>query len=208
MHVIGAAPAAAAHGVWAYLAVFALMAVSFAGIPAVGATVVGWAAVLASQGMLNIVAVLIVAALGAEVGGLAGYSIGKRWGRTLLERPGPGQQRRQKAVATAEAVYAKWGRLAVFFTSTIISGLLRMKFSQFAFWNFIVGALYVLSVGPAAYGAGKVSAGEEDAGSLAALVAGLAIAAGCATLAARYYRRRKARRPEANADAASSPRRG
>jgi membrane protein DedA with SNARE-associated domain len=190
MHAIAAAAPAEPYGGWAYLAVFALMAVSFAGIPAIGAAVVGWAAVLASQGKLNIAVVLVVAVLGAEAGGLAGYHIGDRWGRKLLGRPGRGQQRRQKAVAKAEAVYAKWGRLAVFFTSTIISGVLRMKYSQFVVWNFVVGAVYVLSVGPAAYGAGKVSASEQDGGSLAALVAGLALAAGCAALAARYYRRR------------------
>jgi len=68
-------------------------------------------------------------------------------------------------------------------------------------WNFIVGVVYVLSIGPAAYGAGKVSASESDAGSLAALVAGLAIAAGCVTLAARYYRRRRVRRLRGNAGA-------
>ena len=69
-----------------------------------------------------------------------------------------------------------------------------MKYSQFVVWNFVVGAVYVLSVGPAAYGAGKVAADEQDWGSLDALVAGLAIAAACAVLAARYYRRRRARR--------------
>ena len=120
---------------------------------------------------------------------------GDRWGRKLLDSPGRGHERRQKAVATAEAVYAKWGRLAVFFTSTIISGVLRMKYSQFVVWNFVVGAVYVLSVGPAAYGAGQdFLASELDGGSLGALVAGLAITAGCAVLAARYYHRRKARR--------------
>ena len=193
MHALAAAETAS-YGAGAYLVVFALMALTFAGIPAVGGAVVGWAAVLASQGKLNIVAVLIVAALGAEAGGLAGYAIGKRWGRKLVEWRGPWQEQRQQAVAKAEAVYAKWGRLAVFFTSTMVSGMLRMKYSQFVVWNFIVGAVYVLSIGPAAYGAGKVSASESDAGSLGALVAGLAIAAGCITLAARYYRRRKARR--------------
>jgi hypothetical protein len=53
--------------------------------------------------------------------------------------------------------------------------------------------VYVLAVGPAAYGAGKVAAGEEGWASLGLLVAGLAIAAGCAVLAARYYRRRARR---------------
>jgi membrane protein DedA with SNARE-associated domain len=205
MHAIAAAPAGASYGAWAYLIVFALMALSFAGIPAIGGAVVGWAAVLAGQGKLNIVAVLIVAALGAEAGGLAGYAIGERWGRRFLQRPGRWQERRQRAIAKAEAVYVKWGRLAVFFTSTIISGVLRMKYSRFVVWNFIVGAVYVLSVGPAAYGAGKVSASEQDAGSLGALVAGLATAAGCAALAARYYRRRKARRSLATVSAPDRP---
>jgi membrane protein DedA with SNARE-associated domain len=76
---------------------------------------------------------------------------------------------------------------------------------QFVVWNFIAGAVYVLSVGPAAYGAGKVSSGEQDWGSLGALVAGLALATGCAMLAARYYSRRKARRspPDVSAHEAS-----
>jgi membrane protein DedA with SNARE-associated domain len=178
----------------AYLVIFALMALSFIGIPAIGTAVVAWASVLASQGKLNIFAVLIVAALGCEAGGLIGYDIGDRWGRKLLARPGRRKERWQKALAKAEAIYAKWGRLAVFFTSTLVSGILRMKYSQFVVWNFICGAVYVLSVGPAAYGAGKVSANEQNGVGLAALVAGLAIAATCVTLAVMYYRRRKARR--------------
>jgi membrane protein DedA with SNARE-associated domain len=204
MNEIAASSSAAQYGVGAYLVVFALMALSFAGIPAIGAAVVGWAAVLASQGKLNIGAVLIVAALGAEAGGLAGYSIGERWGRKFLDRPGHRQERLQKALAQAEAIYAKWGRLAVFFTSTIVSGILKMKYSQFVVWNFVVGAVYVLSVGPAAYGAGKVSASEQDGGSLSALVAGLVIAAGSAVVAARYYRRRKARKSRAGATVGGS----
>jgi membrane protein DedA with SNARE-associated domain len=181
----------------AYLIVFALMAVSFVGVPAIGATVVGAASVLASQGKLNIAVVLVVAMLGAEAGGLVGYGIGNRWGRKLLDRPGRQRERLQKAIAKAEAIYARWGRLAVFFTSTMVSGILRMKYSQFVVWNFVVGAVYVLSVGPAAYGAGKVSAHEQQGVGLGALVAGLAIGAGCVTLAVRYYQRRKARRQSA-----------
>lgn len=198
MHAIAAASSETQYGAWAYLAVFALMMLTFIGIPAVGPAVVGWAAVLASQGKLNIVAVLIVAALGAEAGGLIGYGIGHRWGRALVDHPGLWLERRRKAVAAAERAYAKWGRLAVFVTPTIVSGVLKMKYSQFVVWNFAVGSVYVLSVGPAAYGAGKVVANEQDGASLGALVAGVAIAAGCAALAAHYYRRRRARRrPEA-----------
>jgi len=194
MHAIAAAAETEQLGLWAYLAVFVLMVVAFAGIPVIGALVVGWASVLASQGKLNIGLVLAVAMVGAEVGGMAGYRIGARWGRRLLERPGRWQERRRRMAARGERIFAKWGWLAVFLISTIVCGMLKMKYAQFLVWNFVVGAVYVLSVGPAAYGVGKVSASEQDAGSLAALLIGLAIAAGCIVLAARYYRRRRARR--------------
>ena len=96
MFAIAAVSSAAPYGAWAYVAVFALMTLAFAGIPGVGTAVVGWAAVLASQGKLNIVTVLVVAAMGAEVGGLAGYSIGDRWGRKLVDRPAGGRRSGRK----------------------------------------------------------------------------------------------------------------
>ena len=49
----------------------------------------------------------------------------------------------------------------------MISGIFRMRYSQLVVWDF-VGAVYVLSVGAAAYGAGKVSAGKQDGASLSA----------------------------------------
>jgi membrane protein DedA with SNARE-associated domain len=199
VHAIAAASSAAQYGAWAYLAVLVLMVLSFAVIPAIGAAVVGWASVLASQGKLNIAVVLIVAMLGAEAGGLAGYRIGAQWGRQLLERPGRWQDRRRRVVDGGERIFARWGWLAVFFLSTIVCGMLKMKHSQFVVWNFIDGAVFVLAVGSAAYGAGKVTAGEQDWGSLGPLLGGLAIAAGCAVLAVMYARRRKARRLPARA---------
>jgi membrane protein DedA with SNARE-associated domain len=204
MHALAAASSAAQSGLWAYLAVFALMVLSFAGIPAIGAAVVGWAAVQASHGTLNIVVVLVVALAGAEVGGLVGYGIGARWGRQFLERPGRWQARRQKIATGGEKIFAKWGWLAVFFISTIVCGMLKMRHSQFVVWNFVDAAVYVLAVGPAAYGAGKVAAGEQGWVSLGPLVAGLAIAAACAVLAAGYYRHRRARRLPAGASAAQA----
>jgi len=194
MHSLAAASSASMGGLWAYLAVFALVLIGWAGVPAIGGAVIASAAVLASQGYLNIVAVLAVSVLATGIGGLAGYYAGLRWGRAIMSHPGPWLRRRQQAVATGEALYAKWGRLAVFFTPCLVSGIAKMKLAQFAVWNLLAGAVYVLSVGPAAYGAGKISSGQQGLGSVGALIAGVAVGVAAFVLARRYHRRRKARR--------------
>jgi membrane protein DedA with SNARE-associated domain len=163
------------------------------GVPVIATAVIAGAAVLASQGELNIAAVLIAAALGCEVGGLGGFRIGFRWGRQLLERPGPALEWRKKTVAKGEEVYQKWGRAAVFVTPSIVSGVLDMKFSQFVVWNFMAGTVFAVSVGAGAYGAGKVSTGHTDSVSVGMLLGGLAIATLCVVLAVRRYRRHRAR---------------
>jgi hypothetical protein len=45
--------------------------------------------------------------------------------------------------------------MAVFFTPAMISGILSMKYSLLVAWKFVVGAVYVLSVGSAACGTGN-----------------------------------------------------
>ena len=162
------------------------------GVPVIATAVIGAAAVFASQGRLNIVAVLIVAALGCEVGGLGGFRIGYRWGRELLERPGPALEWRKKAVAKGEEVYRKWGRAAVFVTPSIVSGALEMKFRQFVVWNFLAGTVFVVSVGAGAYGTGKVATGQHDPVSLLMLVGGVAVAGACLVLVERRRRRHRA----------------
>ena len=184
-------------GLWAYLVVFLLVAIGWAGVPAIGGAVIAGAAVLASQGQLDFGGVLVVSILATEVGGLAGYAIGIRWGRVMLNHPGPGLDRRQRALSAGEILYAKWGRLAVFFTPVLVSGIVRMKYSQFVIWNLIAGAVYVLSVGPAAYGAGKVTSGQASLGDVGTLLGGIAVGVVAFLIARRYYRRHKARRAEA-----------
>lgn len=197
MHFLAATGSSSAPGIWAYLAVFAAAAAGYMGVPIIATAVIGAAAVVASQGQLNIAEVLIVAAIGCEVGGLGGFRIGAHWGRQLLERPGPALEWRKKAVAKGEAVYQKWGRAAVFVTPSIVSGALEMKFSQFVVWNFLAGTVFVVSVGAGAYGVGKISTGHHDPVSLAMFIGGVAVAAACLVLVRRHIRRHKARLPAA-----------
>jgi membrane-associated protein len=193
MHPLAAAGSTGALGLWAYLVLFIAAAVGYMGVPVIGTAVIGGAAVLASQGRLNIAAVLIVAALGCEVGGLGGFRIGYRWGRELLEHPGPALEWRKKAVTKGEEVYQKWGRAAVFVTPSIVSGALEMKFRQFVVWNFLAGTVFVVSVGAGAYGTGKVASGQTDPVSLFMLIGGVAVAVGCLVVVGRHRRRHKIR---------------
>ena len=194
MHTLAAAESSAPDDYWVYLGIFALVMLGWAGIPGIGATVLGAATVAASQGKLNITAVLIVAIIAVEFGGMVGYSVGIRWGRALLSHPGPFLARRQGVLTAGEAMYVKWGRLAVFFTPCMVSGIAKMKYSQFVVWNFLAGAIYVVSVGLSVYGAGKIATGHHDPVSVGSLVGGLAVGAAAFLLGRRYYRRRKARR--------------
>jgi membrane protein DedA with SNARE-associated domain len=206
MHTLAATSSVSTGGLWAYLAIFVLVAIGWAGVPAIGGTVVAGAAVLASQGELDIGAVLVVSVLATGVGGLAGYAVGRRWGGAIMDHPGRTLARRQQAVATGEALYARWGRLAVFFTPCMVSGIAKMKLSQFAVWNLAAGAVYVLSVGPAAYGAGKVASGERDLGSLGPIIAGVAVGAAAVTWGVRHYRRVRQSRARLRLPATDQPR--
>jgi membrane protein DedA with SNARE-associated domain len=87
----------------------------------------------------------------------------------------------------------------------MISGIAKMRYSQFVVWNFLAGAIYVVSVGLSVYGAGKVATGHHDPASVGSLVGGLAVGAGAFLLGRRYYRRRKARRAGASGGLAAMP---
>jgi membrane protein DedA with SNARE-associated domain len=174
---------------WEYLALFLAVTASWAGVPAVGSAAVGAAAVGASQGNLNLAAVVVVAAVAGEAGGLLGFTIGNRWGTQLLERPGKRQAGRRKLMEKGELAYAKWGRLAVFFTPAIISGTARMKLSQFAVWNFLASLAFSVSVASTAYGAGRVATGHHTAKDILILIVGLVTGAVLTVLIVRRHRR-------------------
>ena len=169
---------------------FLAVAASWAGVPAIGATALAAAAVAASQGKLNLAVVIVVSTVAGEVGGLIGYSIGGHWGRELVERPGRHQDRRERMLAKGEQAYARWGRLAVFFTPAIISGTAKMKYGQFVLWNLLASLGFSLSVGASAYGLGRVATGHHSSRDLAILVIGLAVGV---VLVVRTRRRRRRR---------------
>ena len=187
---------------WQYLLLFLAVAASWAGVPAVGTAALGAAAVAASQGKLDLVAVIVVAVVAGEIGGLGGYAIGRRWGQRLLERPGRHQAGREKILRRGEKLYARWGWLAVFFTPAIVSGTANMSPYRFAFWNLLDSLGWSVSVAASAYGVGRLVTGHHTGHDIAILAIGLVAGAIVAVVARRRHRRRAARRLGAAADAA------
>ena len=176
---------------WEYVLLFVAVMASWAGVPAIGGAAAGAAAVAASQGKLDFAAVIVVSVIAGEVGGILGYYIGDRWGRRILARPGKRQAGRQRLMERGERAYVKWGRLAVFFTPAIISGTAKMKFSQFAVWNFLASLGFALGIGMSAYGLGRVATGHHSTKDVLVLIVGLAISALLVFVAVRRHRRHK-----------------
>jgi membrane-associated protein len=181
---------------WQYVLLFLAVAASWAGVPFVGATALGAAGVAASQGRLNLALVVIVATAAGEVGGLIGYAVGNRWGRDLLERPGRHQAGRHRMVEKGERAYARYGRLAVFFTPAIVSGTAKMQHGQFVFWNLIASLAFAISVAASSYGVGRLVTGHVSPRDFLTLVAGLAVGALVMVWFVRHRRRTAARRAE------------
>lgn len=181
---------------WQYLLLFVAVAASWAGVPFVGATALGAAAVAASQGRLNLAVVVGVATLAGEAGGLIGYAVGDRWGQLLLERPGKHQEGRRRMVERGERAYAKWGRLAVFFTPAVVSGTAKMRHGQFVVWNLIASFAFAVSVAASAFGIGRLVTGHTSLRDFVTLVVGLAMGALVMVWFVRHRRRTVAKRAQ------------
>lgn len=176
------------------LLLFLAVTASWAGVPAIGAAALTAASVAASRGQLELGVVIVVSTVAGEVGGLIGYSIGLRWGRELVARPGKHRDGRERMLARGERAYARWGRLAVFFTPAIISGTAKMKYGQFLIWNLVASLGFSISVGASAYGLGRIATGHHSRRDIAVLVIGLTIGT---VIVVRTVRRRRGDASEA-----------
>jgi membrane protein DedA with SNARE-associated domain len=164
------------HGaVAAYSILFALLALAWAGLPTAGQAALVGAGVLAGNGQLDIVTVVIVGTAGSFVGGIAGYVLGLKGGRAAWSAPGPLYHRRLAALRTGDKLFARYGALAAFFVPMWLLGIVGMPWRKFLLWNTLaalawttVGALGGYFVGPAVTPLlGKASTALAVAGAVA-----------------------------------------
>jgi membrane protein DedA with SNARE-associated domain len=142
------------------------------------------AAVLASQGKLEIELVIAIAAAAAIVGDNVGYFLGRRYGRRLMERPGRTKVRRQVALARGEQLFDRHGAKAVFLGRWVallriwaawLAGIAGMRWRSFLLWNALGGIGWALFFGLLGYWGG-----EATAHLVARLGVGAAVAIGLA----------------------------
>jgi membrane protein DedA with SNARE-associated domain len=146
---------------------FILIAVETAGIPLPGETALIFAGILASQGKLNIVWVIVVAAAAAIIGDNTGYWVARKWGRALLKRSRRLERYAERALPPAERFFARHGGKTIFiarfvaflrFTAAWAAGLGKMHWAQFLVWNAAGGIAWAVLVGLVSYYAGRAAA--------------------------------------------------
>ena len=148
-------------------ALFLIVMLESGGVPLPGETALIAAAIFASNGHLNIVEVIAVAAAAAIIGDNLGYWIGRTWGRKLLERLGPIRRWSEPGLEWSERFFERHGGKTVFIgrfvallrvTAAWLAGISRMPWWRFFLWNATGGIFWAILVGLVAYYAGHAAA--------------------------------------------------
>jgi membrane protein DedA with SNARE-associated domain len=145
----------------------AIIGLESMGVPSPGETALVLAAVLASQGKLEIGLVILIGVCSAIVGDNIGYLLGRRLGRDVLESKGPFQEHRLEIIRTGDLFFAKHGPKAVFlarwialvrFAAAWLAGINHMRFREFFFWNALGGITWGVTYGLVGYFLGSAAA--------------------------------------------------
>jgi membrane protein DedA with SNARE-associated domain len=186
------------------VALFLIVMLESGGVPLPGETALVTAAIYASQGHLNIIEVIVVAAAAAIIGDNLGYWAGRLGGRRLLERWGPTRRWSERTLPTAERFFKRHGGKTIFLarffsvlrvTAAWVAGISRMHWWFFFLWNAAGGICWAVLVGLVAYYVGHAAA---DAIGRYGLWAGVGIIVVLAILwVVRHFWRKRMLRAEA-----------
>jgi membrane protein DedA with SNARE-associated domain len=145
----------------------AIIGLESMGIPSPGETALILAAVLASQGKLQIWLVIVIASASAIAGDNLGYLLGRKLGRRVLTAPGPLLGRRTEVIDAGDRFFAKHGPKAVFigrwialvrFAVAWLAGIDRMHFPTFFIYNALGAITWATAYGLVGFYAGKAAA--------------------------------------------------
>jgi membrane protein DedA with SNARE-associated domain len=160
----------------AYVALFFVMVLAWAGLPIAGQAALVAAGVLAGDGDLAIAWVLASAALGSATGGAIGYWIGFHGGRGLRSDRGPLRALRQNQLARGTKLVKRHVPLAVLFAPTWIAGVYHVNWRTFLPWNLIAASAWTLVTALGGYWIGPGMARALGVANAALLAAGVILA--------------------------------
>ena len=178
---------------YGYWALFGTILLENFGLPVPGETLLIASALLASQGKMHIVTLLVTACIAAITGDNIGYAIGRFGGRRLVFRYGRYVFITEERLQKAEGFFRRYGGAVVvmarFFAvlrqlNGIVAGTAKMSWWRFLLYNMLGAALWVTFWGTLFYELGerafRFGAGINTLqffllGGLAAVTLGLAI---------------------------------
>jgi membrane protein DedA with SNARE-associated domain len=171
--------------------------VSSAGFPGPGEALLIAGAIIAAAGKLDIVSVIAIAFAGSVVGGIVGWMIGLKAGRTVLTAPGPLYRARLRALERGDRIFHRRVAIAVIMTPAWVAGIHHVRSRIYQPLNVLAAALWALAVGLVAYYVGpSVADFVGDLGLVALIVIGVILIGG--TLFEILRRRRGGERHDAD----------
>jgi len=179
----------------------ALIGLESMGVPSPGETALVLAAVLASQGHLQIWLVIVIAAGSAILGDNIGYLLGRKLGREVLTSKGPFHEHRARVIDAGDRYFRRHGAKTVFigrwialirFAVAWLAGINHMRFRTFFFWNALGGITWAITYGLVGYyGGNAVAHVLEQVGVVAAIALGVEVVGAIVWWQVRERRRRR-----------------
>jgi membrane protein DedA with SNARE-associated domain len=202
-HIVGAmAPWIHSYG---SAAVFVILTFESLGMPLPGESLLVVASILAGRGEISFPGLLLSAWAGAVIGDNIGYLIGRTLGRTLLRRYGQKVGIKPENLQKVEAVFARYGAVAVGFArfinilrqlNGVVAGALEMHWLKFLFFNALGGAAWVAAWTTAGYYLGTHDAKlEELVYKLGAYALVIAVVLAALAIGLIWYRSHRAKTP-------------
>jgi membrane protein DedA with SNARE-associated domain len=134
-----------------YVALFLFAILSGIGINGFGEVALLSAGVYVASHKLPIEPVLLIGWLGAMLGGIVGWALGRHVGRRLLTVAGPLLRLRTKMLAHSEAVYFLHPSFAIVLTPSWAAGIEKVRWRRYLPLNALSALLWALPLGLGAY---------------------------------------------------------
>ncbi len=149
---------------YGYWALFGAVFLEGVGVPMPGQTLLMLAAFYSTRGDLNIIHVLVIAWAATLSGTIVGYGIGWYGGRMLVLRFGQYVFLNHRRLDVVETFFRRRGKIVALLArfvdvsrqlNGLVSGIARMPWKRFLFYNALGGALWVCLWGLISYHLGE-----------------------------------------------------